>query len=138
MNGQVMSGTSGGTVGSGDLNGILKRFNAVGVNGNLEGNPQNPGAQKKRGGIQGIPGPGGRALLGGSRVPPRTMAPGGKSLYSDVVALVAEHFSRIREILVNRMVPSTLSSGFLTPWYFFLPSSFQPFVSSELQMFVRV
>lgn len=40
-----------------------------------------------------------------------------KTAYSQVCSLAAEHFARIREVLVERSVPSTLNAGFLTPWY---------------------
>ena len=38
------------------------------------------------------------------------------SAYSDICASAAQHFARIREVLVERSVTSTLNSGFLTPW----------------------
>ncbi|KAK6946709.1 Dynamin, N-terminal [Dillenia turbinata] len=37
------------------------------------------------------------------------------SAYSDICAYAAQHFARIREVLVERSVTSTLNSGFLTP-----------------------
>ncbi|XP_052179074.1 dynamin-related protein 5A [Diospyros lotus] len=37
------------------------------------------------------------------------------SAYSDICSLAAQHFARIREVLVERSVTSTLNSGFLTP-----------------------
>ena len=47
--------------------------------------------------------------------------PGGtektRTAYSQVCTLAAEHFAQIREVLVERSVPSTLNAGFLTPWY---------------------
>lgn len=38
------------------------------------------------------------------------------SAYSEICLLAARHFGRIREVLVERSVTSTLNSGFLTPW----------------------
>lgn len=38
------------------------------------------------------------------------------SAYSDICSSAANHFARIREVLVERSVASTLNSGFLTPW----------------------
>lgn len=38
------------------------------------------------------------------------------SAYSEICFLAAQHFARIREVLVERGVTSTLNSGFLTPW----------------------
>lgn len=38
------------------------------------------------------------------------------SAYSEICSLAAQHFARIREVLVERSVTSTLNSGFLTPW----------------------
>ncbi|XP_062168389.1 dynamin-related protein 5A-like isoform X2 [Alnus glutinosa] len=38
------------------------------------------------------------------------------SPYSDICSSAANHFARIREVLVERSVASTLNSGFLTPW----------------------
>lgn len=38
------------------------------------------------------------------------------SAYTDVCSCAAQHFSRIREVLVERSVTSTLNSGFLSPW----------------------
>lgn len=38
------------------------------------------------------------------------------SSYSDICSLAAQHFARIREVLIERNVPSALNSGFLTPW----------------------
>lgn len=38
------------------------------------------------------------------------------SAYSDICSTAAQYFSRIREVLIERSVPSTLNSGFLTPW----------------------
>lgn len=37
------------------------------------------------------------------------------SAYSEICSLAAQHFARIREVLVERSVTSTLNSGFLTP-----------------------
>ncbi|KAG0492982.1 hypothetical protein HPP92_006380 [Vanilla planifolia] len=37
------------------------------------------------------------------------------SSYADICSLAAQHFSRIREVLIERSVPSALNSGFLTP-----------------------
>ncbi|KAE8703262.1 Dynamin-related protein 5A [Hibiscus syriacus] len=37
------------------------------------------------------------------------------SSYSEICSSAAQHFARIREVLVDRTVPSTLNSGFLTP-----------------------
>ncbi|XP_020265366.1 dynamin-related protein 5A [Asparagus officinalis] len=37
------------------------------------------------------------------------------SSYSDICSLAAQHFARIREVLIERNVPSALNSGFLTP-----------------------
>ncbi|XP_034677904.1 dynamin-related protein 5A [Vitis riparia] len=37
------------------------------------------------------------------------------SAYSDICSSAAQHFARIREVLVERSVMSTLNSGFLTP-----------------------
>lgn len=38
------------------------------------------------------------------------------SAYSEICSSAAHHFARIREVLVERSVTSTLNSGFLTPW----------------------
>lgn len=38
------------------------------------------------------------------------------SSYSDICSISAQHFARIREVLIERNVPSALNSGFLTPW----------------------
>lgn len=38
------------------------------------------------------------------------------SAYSEICSSAAQHFARIREVLVERSVMSTLNSGFLTPW----------------------
>lgn len=38
------------------------------------------------------------------------------SAYSEICLLATQHFARIREVLVERGVTSTLNSGFLTPW----------------------
>lgn len=38
------------------------------------------------------------------------------SAYSEICLSAAQHFARIREVLVERGVASTLNSGFLTPW----------------------
>ncbi|ERN20483.1 dynamin-related protein 5A [Amborella trichopoda] len=37
------------------------------------------------------------------------------SAYSEVCSSAAQHFARIREVLIERSVPSALNSGFLTP-----------------------
>ncbi|CAI0381978.1 unnamed protein product [Linum tenue] len=39
----------------------------------------------------------------------------GGSAYSDICSYAAQHFARIREVLLERSVTSTLNSGFLTP-----------------------
>ncbi|KAM7277538.1 hypothetical protein ACFE04_004672 [Oxalis oulophora] len=39
----------------------------------------------------------------------------GGSAYSEICSSAAQHFARIREVLVDRSVTSTLNSGFLTP-----------------------
>ncbi|MQM06872.1 hypothetical protein Taro_039703 [Colocasia esculenta] len=49
-------------------------------------------------------------LLFGSDVGSRTA-----SAYSEICLLAAQHFARIREVLIERNVPSTLNSGLLTP-----------------------
>lgn len=38
------------------------------------------------------------------------------SAYTEICSSAAQHFARIREVLVERGVASTLNSGFLTPW----------------------
>lgn len=38
------------------------------------------------------------------------------SAYLEICSSSAQHFARIREVLVERSVTSTLNSGFLTPW----------------------
>lgn len=38
------------------------------------------------------------------------------SAYTEICLLAAQHFARIREVLVERSVSSTLNSVFLTPW----------------------
>lgn len=38
------------------------------------------------------------------------------SAYTEICSSAAQHFARIREVLVERSVTSTLNSGFLTPW----------------------
>lgn len=38
------------------------------------------------------------------------------SAYSEICLSAAQHFARIREVLVERSVTSTLNSGFLIPW----------------------
>lgn len=38
------------------------------------------------------------------------------SAFSEICSSAAQHFARIREVLVERSVASTLNSGFLTPW----------------------
>lgn len=37
------------------------------------------------------------------------------SSYSDICFIAAQHFAKIREVLIERNVPSALNSGFLTP-----------------------
>lgn len=39
------------------------------------------------------------------------------STYTEICSSAAQHFARIREVLVERGVASSLNSGFLTPWY---------------------
>lgn len=39
------------------------------------------------------------------------------STYTEICLSAAQHFARIREVLVERSVSSALNSGFLTPWY---------------------
>ncbi|XP_008812161.2 dynamin-related protein 5A [Phoenix dactylifera] len=39
----------------------------------------------------------------------------GGSSYSEICSMSAQHFSRIREVLIERNVPSALNAGFLTP-----------------------
>ena len=39
------------------------------------------------------------------------------SSYSTICAISAQYFAKMREILIERNVPSALNSGFLTPWY---------------------
>lgn len=41
---------------------------------------------------------------------------GSGSAYSDICSSAALYFARIREVLIERNVPSTLNSGFLVPW----------------------
>lgn len=41
---------------------------------------------------------------------------GSSSAYSEICSSAAQHFARIREVLVERSVSSALNSGFLTPW----------------------
>lgn len=38
------------------------------------------------------------------------------SPYTEICSSAAQHFARIREVLVERNVASALNSGFLTPW----------------------
>lgn len=38
------------------------------------------------------------------------------SAYSEICSSAAQHFARLREVLVEKSVISTLNSGFLTPW----------------------
>lgn len=38
------------------------------------------------------------------------------SAYKEICSSAAQHFARIREVLIERSVMSTLNSGFLTPW----------------------
>lgn len=42
---------------------------------------------------------------------------GGGNAYSEICLSAAQHFARIREVLIERSVTSALNSGFLTPWY---------------------
>ncbi|KAK9085316.1 hypothetical protein Sjap_025727 [Stephania japonica] len=53
---------------------------------------------------------GGAVLFGSSDINSR---PG--SAYSDICSAAAHHFARIREVLIERSVSSTLNSSFLTP-----------------------
>ncbi|MCL7029003.1 hypothetical protein MKW94_007450 [Papaver nudicaule] len=53
---------------------------------------------------------GGENLFGNSDIGSRS-----GSAYSDICSTAAQYFSRIREVLIERSVPSTLNSGFLTP-----------------------
>lgn len=53
----------------------------------------------------------GSLLFGGGDIGPRS-----GSAYSDICSSAAHHFARIREVLIERSVLSTLNSGFLTPW----------------------
>nr|CAB3478287.1 unnamed protein product [Digitaria exilis] len=39
------------------------------------------------------------------------------SSYSTICAISARYFAKMREVLIERNVPSALNSGFLTPWY---------------------
>nr|CAB3474244.1 unnamed protein product [Digitaria exilis] len=39
------------------------------------------------------------------------------SSYSTICAISARYFAKMREVLIERSVPSALNSGFLTPWY---------------------
>jgi hypothetical protein len=39
------------------------------------------------------------------------------SSYSTICAISAQYFAKMREVLIERNVPSALNSGFLTPWY---------------------
>lgn len=38
------------------------------------------------------------------------------SAYADICSSAAQHFARIREVLVEKSVTTALNSGFLTPW----------------------
>ena len=38
------------------------------------------------------------------------------SSYSSICSISAQYFSKMREVLIERNVPSALNSGFLTPW----------------------
>lgn len=53
----------------------------------------------------------GSLLFGGGDIGPRS-----GSAYSDICSSAAQHFAKIREVLIERSVLSTLNSGFLTPW----------------------
>lgn len=44
------------------------------------------------------------------------------SAYAETCSLAARQFARLREVLVERSVASTLTNGFLTPWCVFLPN----------------
>ena len=39
------------------------------------------------------------------------------SSYSSICSISAQYFAKMREVLIERNVPSELNSGFLTPWY---------------------
>ncbi|KAJ8616607.1 hypothetical protein MRB53_035979 [Persea americana] len=52
----------------------------------------------------------GSLLFGGGDIGPRS-----GSAYSDICSSAAQHFAKIREVLIERSVLSTLNSGFLTP-----------------------
>lgn len=55
----------------------------------------------------------GSLLFGNGDIVPRS---GSGSAYSEICSSAAQHFARIREVLVERSVSSALNSGFLTPW----------------------
>lgn len=38
------------------------------------------------------------------------------SSYSNICSISSQYFARMREVLIERNVPSALNSGFLTPW----------------------
>ncbi|RWW89802.1 hypothetical protein BHE74_00001165 [Ensete ventricosum] len=38
------------------------------------------------------------------------------SSYAEICSMSAQHFARIRQVLIERNIPSALSAGFLTPW----------------------
>lgn len=43
------------------------------------------------------------------------------SSYAEICSMSAQHFARIRQVLIERNIPSALSAGFLTPWWVFMP-----------------
>ncbi|KAF3335089.1 dynamin-related protein 5A [Carex littledalei] len=49
-------------------------------------------------------------ILGGNDIGSRLGSP-----YANICSVSAQHFARIREVLIERNVPSALNSGFLTP-----------------------
>jgi hypothetical protein len=51
-------------------------------------------------------------MFGGNDIGARFGSP-----YANICSVSAQHFARIREVLIERNVPSALNSGFLTPWY---------------------
>lgn len=51
-------------------------------------------------------------IYGGNDIGSRLGSP-----YTNICSVSAQHFARIREVLIERNVPSALNSGFLTPWY---------------------
>lgn len=46
------------------------------------------------------------------------------SSYAEICSMSAQHFARIRQVLIERNVLSALSAGFLTPWYDSYASTF--------------